>query len=125
VTLKALSADTAGQPRSRRVRAKGIGARLALSAGARVRLDAVSMSYRLGGKTRTARLRTGHLRGGKQLALRLRLRGRHADRLELGTRVTLVVRLRARSDRAGCGYGNARTFRLRTQLIWVSKRSAI
>ena len=125
MTLKSLRPDTAGQPRSRRGRARGIGARLSLSGSARVHLVSATLTYRAGGKARTAKLRAARLSGGKQLKVRLRLHGRLATKLDLGTRVTLALKVRARMDKAGCSYGSTKSFRIRTKLIWVSTRSAI
>jgi hypothetical protein len=125
VTLKRLRAFTGGQPRSKRGRVKGIGTRLTLSRGARLHLVSVKLSYRLGGRPRTARLRSTKLTTGREPKLRLKLPRGLAAKLALGSRVTLVVKLRARSTSSGCAFGRTKTFRVTTRLIWVARGSAI
>ena len=103
------------RPHRRRSRAKGVGARLTLSGDADLRLISAKLAYKLRGRKRTARLRTPAVRGGdEQAKLRLGLPRRLARRLEVGTRVTLVLKLRARAALSGCTFGGAKTIRLRT-----------
>ena len=122
VTLGKLRAHTAGQPRSRSRRTKGVGARLALSRAARLRIVTATVRYRLRGKARVARLRPTQVTTGRQPKLRLRLPRTLARRLELGTRVKLTLRLRARPAGAGCDFDKARSLSVRTRLIWVLRR---
>jgi hypothetical protein len=126
VALKKLSSYTAGQPKSKRKRTKGIGTKLTLSRAGRLQLLSATLSYRLDGKARSAKLRTKQLStSGTQPKLRFKLPGRLAGKLVLGKRVTLKLKLRARSGAAGCSFGRAKTLKLTTKVIWVSKRSAI
>jgi hypothetical protein len=113
VTLKKLRSHTAGQPKSRRTRTKGVGTKLTLSGRARLRVVSAAISY----KRRTVRLPTRHLTTGKQAKLRFAV----PRRLPLGARVTLALRLRARSTGRGCDFGKPRTFRVRTRVIWVPR----
>jgi hypothetical protein len=108
VTLEKLRSD---RPRTRRRRAKGVGAELTTDRAARLRIVSAKLRYR----GRTAKLST-RLNG---LKLRLKLPGRHARRLAVGTRVRLVLKVRARPAAAGCGFGAARTFRIRTRVVFV------
>jgi hypothetical protein len=125
VTLGRLRGFTGGQPKSKRARTKGIGARLKLSRGARLHLVSAKLTYRLRGRARTARLSSRRLTTGRDAKLRLKLPRSLAAKLELGARVTLALKLRARSTAGGCAFGKARTLKVRTRLIWVSKRSAL
>lgn len=124
VTLTQLTAYTAGQPKAGSKRAKGVGSRLTLDRRARVQLLSTTLSYTKRGKARTVKLRgTPPSRAAKRPKLRFRLPGRLSRKLGLGRRVTLRVRLRARSATAGCAFGKARTLRIRTKLIWVARSS--
>jgi hypothetical protein len=122
VTLGKLRAHTAGQPRSRSSRAKGVGARLTLSRAARLQIVAATVRYRLRGSARVARLRATQLTTGREPKLRLRLPRKLARRLDLGTRVKVTLKLRARPAGAGCAFGKARSLSVRTKLIWVVRR---
>jgi hypothetical protein len=126
VALRKLSPHTAGQPKSKRKRTKGIGTKLTLSRAGRLQLLSATLSYRLDGKPRRAKLRTKQLStSGTQPKLRFELPGGLAGKLVLGKRVTLKLKLRARSGAAGCGFGRAKTLKLTTKVIWVSKTAAI
>jgi hypothetical protein len=123
VTPRKLTAHTAGQPKTRR--SKGVGAKLTLSGAARLQLLSTRLTYTRSGAARTVTLRTrqpGTTRS--QPKLRFRLPGKLGD-LGLGRRVTLTLRLRARATGPGCAFGAPRTFRIRTKLIWVARRSAL
>jgi hypothetical protein len=123
VAVGKLSGHTAGQPRARRSRAKGIGARVTVSRPGRVELLRATLSYRDRGKSRRTALRTATVTAATTRAvLRFRLRGR-ARRLATGRRVTLALRVRAGS--AGCALGAARTLTLRTRVIWVREGAAL
>jgi hypothetical protein len=113
VTLKKFRGYTAGQPKSRRTRTKGVGTKLTLNRAARLRVVSATLLY----QRRTVKLRTRQLTTGKQTTLRFAV----PRRLRLGTRVTVVLRLRARSTAAGCDFGKPRTFRVRTRVIWVTR----
>jgi len=110
VTVKRLKSF---RPKGRR--AKGIAATLTLSHPARLRLE----SAKLRTKGRMASLRSDRRTTGTETKLRLRLPGRVARRLAVGTRVTLILKLRARSTAGGCGYGPVKTVRLRTKLARI------
>jgi hypothetical protein len=121
LSLERLSGFTRGQPRRRRV--KGVGTRLTLSGDGRLDLMSATLTYRLRGRRRTAKLRTKDLSADARETLRFRLPRSLARRLPLGRRVTLKLKGRARA--AGCSYGKARTLTVKTKLIWVAKGSAI
>jgi hypothetical protein len=121
VTVKRLSPDTAGQPKSKRKRAKGVGAKLTLDGAGRVELLATTLSYKRRGKLRTVKVRTRRVNGASARArLRSRLPAKLARTLKLGKRVTLKVKARAGAADAACPFGKARTVKIRTKLIWVT-----
>jgi hypothetical protein len=121
ISPRRLSSLTSGQPRRRR--AKGVGTRLTLSGGGRLDLMSATLTYRLRGRRRSAKLRTKDLSADPRETLRFKLPRALARKLPLGRRVTLKLKARARSS--GCSYGKAKTLTVRTRLIWVSKASAI
>lgn len=110
VTVKRLKAF---RPKGRR--AKGVAAALTLSHPARLRL----VSAKLRAKGRVASLRSDRRTTGTETKLRLRLPGRVARSLAVGTRATLILKLRARFTVSGCGYGAVKTVRLRTKIAQI------
>jgi len=125
VTLRKLTAHTAGQPKARTTRSKGVGAKLTLSGAARLQLLSTGLRYTRRGAARTVKLRTRQPgTTGREPKLRFRLPGKLSD-LGLGRRVTLTLRLRARATDPGCAFGTPKTLRIRTKLIWVARSSAL
>ncbi|MGH2946321.1 MAG: hypothetical protein ACRDPC_08690 [Solirubrobacteraceae bacterium] len=74
VTLTKLRPYTAGQPKSKRKRTKGVDAKLTLDRGARLRLLSTTLSYTRRGKARTVKLETKRLGTvGRRSKLRFKL----------------------------------------------------
>jgi hypothetical protein len=122
VSVKGLRAHTAGQPKSQRKRTKGVGVRLKLDRRARLRLLAATLSYTRRGAARTVKLRTVRLTTvGERGTLRFRLPRRLTPKLQLGRRVKVKLRLRAKPTDAGCAFGRPKTLTVRTKLIWVAR----
>jgi hypothetical protein len=122
VAVKRLSGHTGRQPKTKR--AKGTAARLTLDRGAQLDLISASLTYRHAGKARTAKLRTHDITAGRRAILRFKLPARLVPRLDLGHRVRLELKLRARSTGNGCPYGTTHKRTVRTKVIWVTRRTA-
>jgi hypothetical protein len=78
-----------------------------------------TLTYRHAGRSRTAKLRARDVTTDANAALRYPLPARHARRLDVGRRVTLRLRVRARPATGGCAYGTPRTLKLRARVARV------
>jgi len=117
IGLGPLRASTAAAPKSRRT--KGVAARLTLSGPADLEVVSGRLSYKLGGRTQTARLRAGRSTASNVAKLRFALPKAVAAKLRIGTRVTL--RLKVRAGQRGCAFGAPRTLRIATRVAWVRR----
>jgi hypothetical protein len=117
VGLGPLRPNSGTAPKRRRI--KGVAARLRLSGPARLEVVSGRLTYRLGGRTATARLRTARLTTGNDAKLRFALPKKLAARLPIGTRVKLALKLRA--GRPGCGLGGSKTLKTATRVAWVPR----
>jgi hypothetical protein len=98
--------------RLRAARSRRVAAVLKVDRPARVDLLSAKLSYRRGGRRRTATLRVKDLTVDDRATLRFA----PPARVRAGQRVKLALRLRARSTVAGCAYGAPTTRRLTTRV---------
>jgi hypothetical protein len=98
----------------KRTGAKGVHARLGVDRAARLDVLTATLTYRRGGRMRTAKLRARDVTTSATASLRFRLPRRLG--LDVGKRVTLRLRLRARATTSGCPYGATRTLELRAKV---------